>query len=294
VSEHGGIRKADLNRKSNQLPSISYVRNRWGGIIPMKEALGIQSGLQKWNRKRVEDTLKQWIEEGGDLLQSDLLQKNRLPSLPCILRYFPELKSFNEIKEHFGLQRTHEEWTKDKAINAGKKFISNHGPHLRQYHLNKTNGLPTARTIDRLFGSLRNYQETIGSSIHDRNKKKTVDDVKAAIDELFGHKERVVRNKTDFYKRFRISDAAISRLFGSTDRLFSEHSIKELEPKRASFSKDEIDQEIMEFVKKKGERIPKPRELKKYGLPSKDTIEKYYQSYRQPFIYFYRMISKSN
>ena len=293
VADHGGIKKADLNRRGNQLPTITYVNKKWGGIIPMKEALGIHTGLQKWTRDNVKKALNHWIKQYGELRQTDLTQKNRLPSLPCILRYLPELNNFTEIKEYFGLERSHETWTKEKAILAGEKFIATHGPCLRQYHLNKANGLPSTKTLDRLFGGLRNYQKRVGSSVYDRNKKKTRADINAAIDKLFDQKDRVVKNKSHFYKKFPFSERAVSRLYGSTDQLFLEYSILETNPKRASFSKEDIDKLIKAFVKKHGGNVPKDRELKGFGLPSKDSIEKFYQNYRQPFIYFFRLYLKS-
>lgn len=293
VGEHGSIKKSDLNRRGNRLPTITYVKKKWGGIIPMKEALGIQSGLQKWSRVGVEQTLRKWVKKHGDLRQIDLTQKNRLPSLPCILKHLPELRSFNEIKDFIGLERVNIEWNKDKALIAGRHFVKNNGPCLGQRHLNRSNGLPTAKTVNRLFGSLENFQKKIGVSFYDRNKRKTIDDVEAGIKALFLKKKRVVKNKTDFYNKFRFSPGVISRLYGSTDLFFQKYSIIELEPKRASFLKTNIDELIIVFVKKYGRDIPKPKELKKYGLPSKDSIEKFYQTYRQPFIYFYQLYSKS-
>lgn len=293
VAQNGDISKVDLSRKKNNLPTITEIKKHWGGLKQMKTALGIRVGIQEWNQETIKARIEEWIHSHNDLVQIDLTSKNGLPSVPCVLRYYPKLRNFSEIKEFFGLVRTRQIWTKKKAIDAGQKFIETHGKRLRQHHLGTDFGLPSARVIEKLFGGLREYQGIIGADVHDKNVAITEKEISEAVQGFFGTNKRVVKNKTDFFNKFEFSISAVSNKYpGGASEFFEKHGITELEPKKYSYTKDEIDRLIVKFLEEGGSVPKQTRDLSKLGLPSADSIHKYYDSWREPFIFFSKMLEK--
>lgn len=289
VKQHGNITRADISRKKNNLPSIGEIVKRWGGVKRMKEVLSIKGGIQNWDREKIKSEIENWISNHGDIVQINLTNKNGLPSMHCILRHYPELKSFSEAKEFFGLKRAKGEWTREKAIEAGKAFIQKHGHSLRQYHLGKKYSLPSATSLNRLFGSLRKYQKLIGSEIYGRTIPVTKEDLDRAINEFFGKGIRKIKNRSDFFEKFDYSMSLVSNKFGSVDAFIKEYGIIEEQPKKGNFTKEAVDAVILDYLKNGGS-IPKPKELTKSGLPSYALIEKFYDSWREPFIFFSKML----
>ena len=96
IQENGDIKKIDFTKENNQLPSPHYISKYYGTLSNLKKSFGLV--LQpKWTRELIEQSLTSYIEEYGDLKQSDLIKKNGLPSLPCILQHFPEYSSFTDF-----------------------------------------------------------------------------------------------------------------------------------------------------------------------------------------------------
>ncbi len=292
VAKYGDIKKVDLSRARNNLPTISEIRLFFGGLKNMKSELGINTGIQDWDRALIKKRLSEWINENGNLFQSELTKKNGLPSLPCILRHYPELHSFSEIKEMLGLKRTREIWTKDQAIEAGNDFVNKYGPKLRQHHLRKAYGLPTSRTIDRLFGNFHAYKVAIGADSFVKNRTIKESDVEKAIEDYFGSNPRVIKNRSSFFKKFCFSSSAMSRKYGSISNFLQRYSITESSPKKASYTKDEIDKMIIAHIQNGGSTPASLKQLKQLGLPSASSICRYYENWRAPFIYYSRIMEK--
>jgi len=157
VEKMGDINKIDFLREKNNLPPFGLVVRYYGGLKQMKKELGIKTGIQDWNRITIKSAIKIHIENNGNLLQKDLTMKNNLPSLPCILSRYPELKNFNDIKVHFGLNPTRTYWDYSSTIYAGKEFVKKTNGRITEKDFKKTNNLPTTKVIYKLFGSLAKY-----------------------------------------------------------------------------------------------------------------------------------------
>jgi hypothetical protein len=292
VAKKGIIRKVDFTRERNSLPSFSLVNLYWGGITQMQKELGLSVGVPEWTRESIKSTVEKFIEDKGDIVQTDFKSRNGLPSVPCILARYPELHSFSEIKEFFGLKRSFQNWSYEVVVQAGKTFIAQTHGKLTQKDLRNKNNLPDMKVIQRLFGSLPQYQKTIGAIETKRNELITIEDIDSAILEYFGNNERVVNNRKGFFRNFGYSQSTIIKRFESIDSFFDKYGITETNPKKFRYSKSEIDKIIIDFIKA-GNKIPTAaKELTKIGLPSLSTILRFYDSWKEPFIYFQKLYDK--
>lgn len=292
VSKNGRIRRIDFARERNKLPAFSLINLYWGGIKQMQKELGFQVGVPEWNRESIKLTVEDFIKTKGDIIQSNFKSRNGLPSIPCILAYYPELHNFSEIKEFFGLKRTRQNWNHESATQAGKTFISQTNGKLTQKDLRSRNNLPDMKVIQRLFGTLAYYQKIIGAEISKKNEPITVEDINSAVIEYFSDRERVVYNQKDFFENFKYSQSTIMKNFETIGRFFDNYGITETNPKKFKFTKNEIDKIIIEFIKA-GKKIPtNSTELTKVGLPSSSSILRYYDSWKEPFIYFQKLYEK--
>lgn len=121
ISKYGDIKKTDFFKEKYKLPSIHHVRKYYGSLINLKKAFGMTT--HEWNRENIKTSLHGFISTHGDILQKDLIKANGLPSLPCIFAYYPEYKTFTEIKEFLGLHPTRIVWTKDLARKKEESLL---------------------------------------------------------------------------------------------------------------------------------------------------------------------------
>ena len=141
--------------------------------------------------------------KNGTILQKDLIKSNNLPSLPCILKYYPEFKNFNDIKRELFNMEVKDQWTADTAIAAGKNFLTTHNK-ITLKDLKGSNHLPTANVIYRLFGSINGYQAAIGSEISHSNEFISKEEINKLVENYFNGKERIIESKIAFFDKFPI------------------------------------------------------------------------------------------
>lgn len=164
ISRKGDIHKADFGREYNHLPSVHYVQKYYGDLSTLKRAFDVEDLSANWGRETIKAALESYVEQNGDILQKDLTKKNKLPSLPCILSYYPEYKSFTDIKKNMLNLTVRSSWNMQSVIQAGKSYVEKHGK-ITESSLRAENNLPTARIIYNYFGSLATYQQAVGSDI---------------------------------------------------------------------------------------------------------------------------------
>lgn len=292
ILKNGDISKLDFIKEKNNLPSFYWINLYWGGIKKMKAQFGLSSKVKDWNKESINQAIKKFIETKNDLLQSDLQTKNSLPSLPCILSHYPELHNFSEVKEYFGLKRTLTKWTYEVAINAGKIFISNTNNKITQKDLRKGNNLPTMNVIKRLFSTLSQYQKVIGADLSKKNEFVAIEDIDKAVLEYFAGRERVICNQKELFHNFKYSQSTIIKRFESVNKFLQKYGITETNPKRPKFSKQDVDKSIIEYIKKGNTSLPGSKDLARLGLPSREVILRYYDSWQEPFFYFQKLCEK--
>lgn len=292
LNKKGDIHKVDFSREYNHLPSIHYMRKYYGDLNSMKQAFGIDDLSYCWNRETIKEALDRYIAEHGDLRQKDLIKANRLPSLPCILSYYPEYDSFTDIKRGLCHLDVKEKWTVENALQAGKEYVEMNGK-ITQVKLGIDNHLPSANVIYNLFGSLAAYQEAVGSEVTTKNEYITDEEIEAAVDRCFEGGERVIESTREFFARFPYSRSTIQKRYGTITSFCDAFHIVLLNQKKTVYTKQEVDRAITEWVKA-GNPTPFSKDLAKCGLPSMSVILKYYENWKEPFEYFRRMDRKIN
>ncbi len=292
IERKGKIAKIDFGREYNRLPSIHYVNQYYGDLTNLKKAFGIEDLSYNWNRENIKEALISFVAQHGDICQKDMTKSNRLPSLPCVLSYYPEYKNFTDIKKGLCNLDVQIDWTREIAIEYGKIFASKNGK-ITQKDLRSENKLPAANVIYRLFGSMANYQAAVGTVITEINEFISKEEITIEVDEFFAGKERVVESPKAFYDVFGISQSTILKRYGSFAAFCEEQGIKVLVSKKAKYTKREVDDIISKWVKE-GKDIPLARELAKKGLPSQSVILKYYEDWKEPFLIYKKLYEELN
>ena len=290
IQEKGDIRQIDFNREYNHLPGISYVVKYYGTLNELKKAFGIVDISLNWNRENIKQALVSFVLAKGKITQKDIRKENGLPSINCILNYYPEYKNFTEIKRGLCDIDARGIWSREEALQAGKAFVSNNNGKLTQRDCSPDNNLPSLATIYRLFGDLPTYQREIGSVVS-KNLFVPNEDVETAVNLYFKDRERVVESREKFFETFPYGIDVIRGRYSSFDKFATYFNIKVTKTKKAKYTKQEVDDIISEFVKH-GNPIPHHHDLTKKGLPAANVIMRYYEHWREPFEMFQALYKK--
>ena len=290
IDRKGDIHKVDFSREYNHLPSIHYVKKYYGDLQTLKIAFGIEDLSANWNRDTIKTALEMYIEQHGDILQKELTKKNKLPSLPCILKYYPEYTSFTDIKKNLLHLSVRANWDYDSIIKAGKNYVKKHGK-ITESCLQAKNDLPTARIIYKHFGSLAAYQKAVGSDISSRNDYISEEDIENAVNHFFGEQKREINSMKEFFELFSYSPSTIHKRFGSFSVFCLRYGIIVKNCKKAKYTKQEVDEAVANWVKS-GKEIPASKNLVKFGLPSMSAILKYYEDWKEPFVIYQKLYDK--
>ena len=290
IAKKGNIYKVDFSREYNHLPSIHYVKKYYGSLRALKKAFGLEDLSANWNRESIKKALDKYVEQNGNIFQKDLIKKNNLPSLPCILRYYPEYKSFTDIKKNMLNLNVRDNWNIDRVIKAGKEYVKRHG-RITEVSLRAENNLPTARIVYKYFGSLAAYQQAVGSPVSKKNGFISEAEIEDAVRRLFGKEDRVIDSMSQFFELFPYSPSTIHKRFGSFDTFCRKYSITVKQSKKARYTKQEVDDAIAKWIKE-GREIPAAKDLSKLGLPSMSVILKYYENWKEPFVLFKKLYDR--
>ena len=215
IEKHGNIKKVDFTRDKNGLPSITYVIKYYGSMNELKLAFELKVDIL-WNRENIWDTLVKYSKINPEFKQADLTKEKGLPSLPCILSYYPEYKNFSEIKIALGLELNYELWTKEKVVEACRKYLETHSK-ITLKDLRKENGLPTAKVIYNFYGTMQKFQEEIGSEVSKSQEFISKEELLNASEAIISQKGSSFENRTAFLDVFPYSQSVIISRFGSFD-----------------------------------------------------------------------------
>ena len=292
IQRKGNISKVDFGREYNKLPSIHYVNQYYGGLNNLKIAFGIEDLSYNWNRDNIKEALVAFVAQHGDIYQKDLTKANKLPSIPCILNYYPEYRNFTDVKKGLCNLTIPISWTRERAIEYGKIFADKNGK-ITQKDLGLQNQLPTSNVIYRLFGSLASYQAAVGTVVSEVNEYISKEEISKAVDKYFKGQDRIIESQKVFYETFEISQSTVSKRYGTFSAFCQEHGIKVLVSKKAKYTKREVDDIISKWVKE-GNEIPPSKEFAKFGLPSRDVILRYYEDWKEPFYIYKKLFEEYN
>ena len=81
----------------------------------LKLAFGIKLDVV-WTRENIWERLVEYSKINPEFKQADLVKANNLPSLPCILSYYPEYKNFSDVKIQL---------INDEDIDINQDFLPN-------------------------------------------------------------------------------------------------------------------------------------------------------------------------
>lgn len=289
IKKHGNIRKVDFTRDKNCLPSVTYIKKYYGSINELKLSFGLKPDIV-WNRNNIWERLVEYSNTNPEFKQSDLTKDNMLPSLPCILSYYPEYKNFNDIKIALGLNLNYELWTKERIFIACNKYLKTHSK-ITQKDLRRENGLPTAKVIYNFFGDMRNFQEEIGSEVSKRQTFISKEEIIKETNKVIAKNGDTFESRNAFLEVFPYSLSVIMNRFGSFDSFIDKANIRLLNVKKAKYTKKEVDESILAYLKQ-GNPIPSAaKQLSSLNLPSAATILRFYDSWKEPFVIFLKMIS---
>ena len=289
IKKKGSIKKVDFTRDKNGLPSVAYVTRYYGSMNELKLAFRLKPDVV-WNRDNIWDRLVEYSKTNPEFKQVDLVKENELPSLPCILSYYPEYKNFSDIKIALGLGLNYKLWTKEKVIGACNQYLKTHAK-ITQKDLKKENGLPTAKVIYNFFGTMKNFQEEIGSEVSKRQEFISREEIMAAAKEIVCQYGSTFESRNAFLEVFPYSLSVILHRFGSFDSFIQLANIKLLNTKKAKYTKQEVDNIILAYLKD-GNSIPtSAKQLSTINLPSSSTILRFYDDWKEPFVVFSKMIS---
>ena len=233
-----------------------------------------------------------FVANNGDITQKDMKKSNHLPSIPCILKHYPEYSSFTEIKKELCGLGVSINWNLENAIEYGKAFVKKNGK-LTQKDLKSENLLPTSKVVYRLFSSLSEYQLAIGAPISEKNEFVSKEALEKAVASYFKDKPYVVESQKVFFETFEYSPSTIQKRYGSFAAFCEEQGIKVLVSKKAKYSKREVDDIISKWIKD-GNDIPSSKEFAKLGLPSRDVILRYYEDWKEPFYIYIKLYEEIN
>jgi len=289
IRRHGEIKKVDFTRDKNCLPSIMYVSKYYGSMNELKAAFGLKIDIV-WNRENIWERLVGYSKINPEFKQADLTRGNGLPSLPCILSYYPEFKNFSDIKIALGLDLNYELWSKEKIIVACKKYLETHSK-ITLKDLRRENGLPTSKAIYSFFGTMQKFQEEIGSEVSKKQEFISKEEILDATKEIVSQKGSTFESRNVFLEVFPYSLSVIINRYGSFDAFVKAANITISNTKKAKYTKQEVDDSILMYLKK-GNPIPaSAKQLSSLNLPSSSTILRFYDDWKEPFVVFLKMIN---
>lgn len=293
INKKGDIHKVDFTREYNHLPSIHYANKYYGDLNSMKKEFGIIDMSLNWNRENIKKALLEYVEKHGYIVQNDMKKKNGLPSIPCVLSYYPEYNNFTDIKEKLcGLDSLYKIWDLESVLSAGKEFLKTHDV-ITEKDLSKANGLPTSKVVYRLFNNINDFQKTVGSKVTTRNTYIPKEQIHNLLDEYFEGKERIVESSKVLFNSINISPSCINKRYGTIENFAKEENFIILNSRKAVYTKREVDDVISNWIKN-GNNIPKMKDLTKLGLPSQAVILKYYEDWKTPFYMYIKMYEEVN
>lgn len=289
IKIHKNIKKVDFTRDRNNLPSLVYVSKYYGTINELKLAFGLEIDTV-WNRESIWQRLLEYSRIHPEFKQADLTKENKLPSLPCILSYYPEHKNFSDIRIALGLDLNYELWTKEKVVDACRQYLKSHRK-ITLRDLRKVNGLPTAKVIYGFYGTMQDFQKEIGSEVSKRQEFVSKEELVRATQDLIKTHGSIFETRASFFEVFPYSQSVIIHRYGSFDSFMKETNIMIQTTKKAKYSKKEVDDLIISYLKG-GNPIPSSaKQLSSLDLPSYSTILRFYDDWKAPFVMFLKMIN---
>ena len=141
---------------------------------------------------------------------------------------------------------------------------------------------------------MQEFQKQVGSKISYSQEFISKDEILRVTKELIAKEGNIYESRGDFLEKFPYSQSVILNRYGSFDNYIKETKIIIKNVKKAKYSKREVDNMILSFLKD-GNKIPNSaKKLSELKLPSSSTMLRFYEDWKEPFIIFSKMIDITN
>ena len=148
--------------------------------------------------------------------------------------------------------------------------------------------------VYKYFGNMENYQKEIGSKITRRNELITKEEIDRISKEFISKNGKVFETRNDFLEAFPLSESVVYRNFGNIDNFCEKYDVIIKKRKKNKFSKQEIDDAILKYIKDGNEIPSTSKSLVPLGLPSREAILRYYRDWHEPFVLYSKLYEKIN
>lgn len=182
---------------------------------------------------------------------------------------------------------------KPNVIAACHRYLRSHSK-ITQKDLRKENGLPTSKVIYNFFGTMQNFQKEIGSEVSKRQEFVSKEEIINAVEVLIKENGSTFESRAAFFEMFPYSQSVVIDRYGSFDSFAKVAKIIIVNTKKAKYTKQEVDESILSYIKN-GNPIPSTaKELSVLNLPSSSTILRFYDDWKEPFVIFMKMIDMTS
>ena len=161
MTDNGRLFKVGDLGINNGLPDVFTVAKLFGSVTNAQQLVDSEIRSQRhqkdWTKEVALETLTNWVTQNGRMFQRwDLEEDNRLPSLVLVRKFFGSLeKARLAVDPEFELRRHEDDWTKETALEALKKWVAENGRMFKTVDLGPHNGLPTANwVIEKFLGPI--------------------------------------------------------------------------------------------------------------------------------------------
>lgn len=138
---------------------------------------------------------------------------------------------------------------------------------------------------------MQSFQEAIGSEVSKIQKYISKEELMRATQEVILQNGSTFESRTAFLNVFPYSQSVIIDRYGSFDSFVKATNITILNTKKAKYTKQEVDECILSYLKS-GNAIPSSaKQLSALNLPSSSTILRFYDDWKEPFVIFLKMIN---
>ena len=138
--------------------------------------------------------------------------------------------------------------------------------------------------------SLQKFQEEIGSEVSKSQEFISKEELLRAAQIIINQNGAVFENRAAFLAMFPYSQSVILHRYGSFDSFVKDANITIVSTKKAKYTKQEVDDCILAYLKQ-GNTIPSSaKELSVLNLPSSSTILRFYDDWKEPFLIYLKMI----
>ena len=180
-----------------------------------------------------------------------------------------------------------------KVLAACNRYLKTHS-RISLKDLRKENGLPTAKVIYNFYRTMQNFQEKIGSDISKSHEFISKEKIMEATNKIIRQKGSTFKSRTAFLEVFPYSQSVIISRYGSFASFVKAANITILSTKKAKYTKQEVDEAILAYLKRENSIPSSAKQLSALGLPSSSTILRFYDDWKEPFVIFLKMINLTN